>query len=151
MEVRISGAWRTINRREVRIGQDWCSVTRREYYDGSQWRTIATFVPAMTASSSPAVVGGVVPASGTVTTNQVTVTPNGGQSPYTYSWVRTSGTGGTANSPSSANTTFSRFVTSGDATTETFRCTVTDNLGTTATTDVSPTFSSSSINEQEDI
>ena len=74
-------------------------------------------------------------------TDSVTMTASGGTSPYTYAWTQLSGNADPgpykANSPTSATSTFAdanNLVADNDVTTdETWRCTVTDNVGRTAT------------------
>jgi hypothetical protein len=73
-----------------------------------------------------------------ITTASTTVTATGGTAPYTYSWVRTSGsTLITANSASAATTTFTGTPLVNNTTYDAvFRCTVTDNAAATKTVDV---------------
>lgn len=81
------------------------------------------------ATANRAVASGATPTSGAVTTTSVTVTPTGGTGPYTYAWTYDSGdTGFSANSPTSATTTFIGSVASGEDKTAVWRCTVTDSL-----------------------
>ena len=72
-------------------------------------------------------------------------TPAGGFGPYTYAWTLVTNGGGTASvavNPSNATTSFSKpNVAVGQAFTDTWRVTVTDSTGDTATDDVSVTFS----------
>lgn len=68
----------------------------------------------------------------TVSTNSVTVTVEGGTPPYTYSWAKTGGDGGTwsASAPSAKTTTFRRtLVDAGNSYIAYFVCTVTDSKG----------------------
>jgi hypothetical protein len=80
---------------------------------------------------------------GTITSNSTTVTPNGGTSPYTYSWSKVSGDTLTVTSPTAATTTFSTSgLGEGNFVAATYRCTVTDSTtptALTATADVSIT------------
>ena len=66
-----------------------------------------------------------------LTSNSVLATVTGGQAPFTYSWVRTSGDIEMAvDSPSAASTTFtSTGLTAGETDSAVFTCTVTDALG----------------------
>lgn len=72
------------------------------------------------------------------TTASVTVTPTGGTAPYTYSWVRNSGSTSIAvDSATAATTTFTgTSLASGTTYSAVFRCTVTDNVAATKTVDV---------------
>ena len=66
----------------------------------------------------------------TISTGLVTMTPVGGSTPYTYSWVRISGAAAiTANNPSAASTLFTATVAVDDTVTAVFECTVTDGAG----------------------
>lgn len=93
------------------------------------------------ASASPTSVGKTTTSAGG-TTPTTTVTPVNGTAPYTYAWTRVSGDASTsANSATSAATTFSRSSMSvGVSYNSTWRCTVTDNVAATATCDVSVHF-----------
>ena len=76
------------------------------------------------------------------TTGSVTVTVTNGRAPFTYSWAYLSGTSATINSPSAATTTFTRDAAGSSGGTQyvgTYRCTVTDATGRTATNDVTVT------------
>ncbi len=80
-------------------------------------------------------------------TNIVTVTPSGGTAPYTYAWARVGGAADSgpyqANAPTSAATSFSDVnssVCDADVnSTETWRCTVTDDDTNELTVDVEVT------------
>lgn len=73
-----------------------------------------------------------------ITTASTTVTPTGGTTPYTYAWVRNSGSTSIAvDSASAATTTFTgTSLASGTTYSAVFRCTVTDNVAATKTVDV---------------
>lgn len=141
MEARIGGAWREIIYGEVYINGAWRRLKYAEGYISGAWRQIANFIEPLTLDVSP-------PApskfgtSDTITSNTVTATPTGGLAPFTYSWVRTSGsTDIDVNSPAAASTTFTGAGLDADTlTTATFTCTVTDALGSTADDTCSPSF-----------
>jgi hypothetical protein len=81
---------------------------------------------------------------GTATTSIVTATPTGGTAPYTYAWSLLS-TDGTpdpdADNPTSAATSFTQTgMNPDDYIASTWRVTVMDANGVTATADVSATF-----------
>lgn len=137
MDAYIGGAWRSVGSGDVYIDGQWRRLTRSEQYVGGVWKTGDRFLIPLTASATIGVTGLGV---GTVTTEPATATPSGGLAPYTYSWSRISGTYGTPNNPASATTTFYARIPPGTIQTATFRCTVTDSLGSTATADVSATF-----------
>lgn len=74
-----------------------------------------------------------------LTSLSVTVTPINGTAPYTYAWTELAGGTGaiTVTSPTAATTTFSvSGMGDPESRNRTKRCTVTDNLGATATVDV---------------
>lgn len=87
-------------------------------------------------SVSPAIASGTRFGPGSVTTNTVTVTPDGGTGPYTYAWTYVSGDTFTVNSPTSAATSFSTSLTAGQEKSGVYRCTITDSLLATATVTV---------------
>lgn len=75
---------------------------------------------------------------GVCNTVGVTASGSGGTAPYSYSWVWVSGDSAiSANSPSSATTSFAATVSTGDNFRASFRCTVMDAVGATATVNVS--------------
>lgn len=133
MDARINGAWVSPERAEVRIGGSWRTIVRAEVYVGGAWKTAATFLPPVTLALSTQVVSGFA-FGGTVYTNNVTVTPSGGQAPYTYAWARVSGDGAVEN-PAAATTNFSDTPGFGNTTEGYFICTVTDALGNVAVSD----------------
>lgn len=71
--------------------------------------------------------------SGTATTDTVTASPVGGLGPFTYAWERVSGDGSTtATAASSAASAFTRFSSVPTHYNSTWRCKITDSLGTIA-------------------
>jgi hypothetical protein len=140
MEVRCGGAWRTITTGEAFVNGAWRTLRYGEAYIDGAWKQVATFVQPLTLSVSPPSTGA---NAGATTTPSVTATPSGGLGPFTYSWAKLSGDAVSANSPSLATTSFT--LTSGSPPANaTFRCTVTDALGSTATADVGVLFSNAS-------
>lgn len=87
----------------------------------------------LSATASPDYVIGSVarPNSQLVSTRTTTVEPNGGVSPYSYSWD--SAAQWTVAAPNGATTAFSRVVESGTQYTHDFTCTVTDSKGVKVT------------------
>jgi hypothetical protein len=148
MKARVAGAWRDITSAQARIGGTWRTITSAKAYIGGAWRDVASFTAPLTASVSPSTVAGVGVPTGigdteVATTNSATCMPSGGVGPYTYAIARISGDGGTAVSSSSATSTFTRSIQSDEFKTSTFRWTVTDSLGSTATADVVANWSGS--------
>ncbi len=137
---------RTVAAMKVLDGSTLRTIFRAKVMDadGTTLRTVATFSPAMTASTSPSFIDVSAPSS-TMTTPPCTVTPVGGTAPYTYSCVVTFFDGFASpvvNSPTSATTTFTQSsVVSGDVAQTTFTWTVTDAFGLTTTATVNANFS----------
>jgi hypothetical protein len=99
--------------------------------------------PSFYATASRSVCFGTTPTSGSVTTPSVTVTPTGGTGPYTYAWTYDSGdVGFSANTASSASTTFTGSVAAGEDLVAVWRCTVTDSLAATCFVTVGVSISS---------
>lgn len=65
------------------------------------------------------------PSPSSVVSSPITCTPTGGAGGYTYAWVLTLGSGVAINSPSSATTTFSAMLLSGQSETVNAKCIVT--------------------------
>lgn len=141
MRVRNDGAWREVTAGRVRIGGEWKRLTSARAYVGGAWEDVAVFLPPLSLTISPPTASAAIVGPGTATTGSVTATPAGGQTPITYSWTRLSGVGAATNS-TSATTAFSQFLNTGDDVSGTFRCTATDAFGTTATADITATFTS---------
>lgn len=126
------GTWRTMSSARARVENVWRNVTSaRAYIDGA-WRDAATFIQPLTVSVDPTSANADVQGSGVAVSPAVTATPSGGVAPFTYAWTRVSGFSSNATAPSSATSSFSRFVNSGENASEEWRCTVTDALGATA-------------------
>lgn len=105
---------------------------------GGTLRTVGTFSPlTASASPSPAVVYGYSASAVSLTTESVICSPTGGFGPFTYSWAKVSGDTFLVGSPTTSSTQFTYpSVPSGQAFSATYRCTVTDSVGQTATADV---------------
>ncbi len=74
--------------------------------------------------------------SGLCTSDPVAVTATGGVGAKTYAWTEVTATSAVADSPAAATTTFSATLGFNEEIGATFRCTVTDSIGTTATIDI---------------
>lgn len=92
--------------------------------------------PAFTALAAPTNAYKSRSGAGSITTNSVTVTPEGGTGPYAYAWTYVSGDTFTVSSASSATTTFSATLAAGETRHGVYRCTITDSLSATASVDV---------------
>lgn len=140
MDALIGGAWRLVKSAEAYLGGGFKRIVRSEVYTGGAWKAGDTFLVPLTATASPSTVYGYYEPElrpVRIYTGETTVTPAGGLGPFTYSWANISGTG-TVTRPGLATTDFYRSPGTGTAV---FRCTVTDALGATATTDVTADFS----------
>lgn len=97
-----------------------------------------------TAAAVPTDPFGADNGTGTAVTETTTVTPTGGVAPYTYAWTLLSYTSGivpVCSSPTTATTPFYQTgMAPGDFFIGVFRCTVTDFVSATATTDVTANF-----------
>lgn len=116
------------------------SIRTVKVMDGGALRTVATFADLLTVEASPANVSGTQASASAirVNTDVTTAGPSGGLAPFSYSWAKVSEVGA-ANSPSMATTDFGATISPGTQT-GTFRVTVTDAVGHTATDDVTATF-----------
>lgn len=134
-EVKGGGTLRTITTAWAYHGGILRRLRKAQVLEDDTLRTVATFAAPLSVSISPDLVFGYEEAASTVTTSSATAVPSGGSAPFTYAWeiVTSSGfTPSTANSPSSATTTFSK-VMAPTTNEDTWRVTVTDSFGTTAT------------------
>lgn len=109
-------------------------------------RLIYSTTAALSVAVNNNPVSGVTSGTGTAVSNSTTATPTGGTAPYTYAWTLISHnhptTPPTIGSPAAAATTFTQSgIGSGASYAATFRCTVTDANGNTASTDVSAIWS----------
>lgn len=134
MRVNVGGSLKPVVRAKVNIGGSLKTIVRSKVNVGDVLKVADTFLQPLTLSASPSSVNG-YSASSPVVTDSTTATPSGGLGPYTYSWARLSGSG-TATAPTTATTAFYDSLSPGFLSSGTFRCTVTDSLGSTATADV---------------
>ena len=139
MKVNIGGVWKTVKTAKVNVAGVWRTVTKARVNVAGVWKVGDLFLLPLTATVSDDIPIGETFGSNPVYTNTVTVTPAGGAAPYTYSWVRTSGTGA-INFPTSAVTNFFATVPNFTTYNGSFRCTVTDTIGGTAIVNVYATF-----------
>lgn len=141
MRARIGGSFEDIESGVVRVGNVWKTLSSVRVYEGGAWKEGKAFIPALSLAISPPTVSATRSGPGVVTTALVSATPTGGRAPYTYAWTRTSGVG-SATTPTSASTAFTATLGIGDDTFGDFRCTVTDDLGTTAIANITAFFTS---------
>ena len=98
------------------------------------------FLPIEVAASNVSRLRSGVGVSGTVTTvAPPNTTITGGVAPYTQQWTRQSGGTPTISSAAALNPTWSEVVSDLSPSVSTWRCTVTDAVSATASTDISVT------------
>lgn len=85
---------------------------------------------------TPSVVSGWSGDKGTVRTDYVTTIPENMIPPLSYSWSRVSGTGGTAETPTSSSTRFFQYFLSYGNFVSEWKCTVTDAQGSVVDSDL---------------
>lgn len=126
------------------------SYTGSTSFTAGSFVTIASIpypgVP-LAVTITPATVTAVVAGggAGTATSSSVTVTPTGGTAPYTYAWTNTAGTV-IFSAATSATTTFSRVMTSGEIASGAAICTVSDSASSTVYVPINWSMNSNSPN-----
>lgn len=142
MTIKVLDAGTLRTARDLKVMQ--AGVVRRtravKIMHGGTLRTVATFADPLAASVSPSSVSGIQSAPGEypVVTGPSTAAPVGGTAPFTYAWVSVSGYG-SPNNPTANSTNFTADILPGTYG-GTFRVTITDAYGQTASADVSATF-----------
>lgn len=136
-----NGTLRTPTRLRIMQAGLLRTIKTLKVMDGGTLRTVAIFASPLSVSASPSEATGSFNGSGvfppqTLTTDLVTAIPSGGIAPYTYAWAYLSGSTFTVSHPTSAGTFFSHNFVAFGTRSGTYRCTVTDSLGSTATVDV---------------
>jgi len=141
ISIRDAGTLRTITRGKAKAAGVLRDLREIKVMDGGVLRTVATFADPLFASASPTSVSGTQSSAGVIAVNTgfTTATPTGGRAPFTYFWAATSGVAALANTPTSATTNFRAEIGPGTSV-ATFRVTITDAVGQTATADVTATF-----------
>lgn len=138
VQVMTSGGMRTLLRLRVMHFGTLRTVRTLKVMDGGSLKLVGNFYDDVAVSITPfAVYGGAM--SGQVSTDAATCNVSGGLFPYTYQWTLLSSSGPGvpfAISPTNRITSFRGQIGS-DAT---FRCTVTDSLGTQGSATVFATF-----------
>ena len=126
LQLNIVGTWKTTTSGVVTVAgvnrpliEGWEKVagTWRQFWSG----IILSAAPTSLSKNATS-----IPQNVTTSTCTVTVAGGSGSGFYSYAW--TSGTEITANNPSSATTTFSRYVEGSGALQETMICKVTDTV-----------------------
>ena len=146
VKVRVGGVWQNIVTCKVFVSGAWRHALAVKIRSGSTWRRV-TFPSsgddmAVSISPSPFAFGDNHETSGTLT-----ATPTGAVAPYSYAWSIIA-SGGFGSVKMGASSSASAFVQAsglsvGQTATATLRCAVTDDLGNTASADVSGTLTNS--------
>lgn len=149
MRARIDGAWREVTSGRVRIAGTWKNIATVRVYVGGAWKDAESFFAPFTALTvSPETIERFAEVGTTLTTQAATATPTGGTPPYTYAWSRVSGdTSISITSPTSASTTFSRFVAAETTYSAVFQCVATDALGVSQTDTVTVSITGFTLSE----
>ncbi len=121
---------------EVKTGSWRCKVTDNlgtVAYSAGVAITLNFQVSTLTVGLSGGAVSGSGTGNGPFSTGGVTATPSGGSAPYSYDWEFVSGSGAIApTADTAASTAFSASGTAPETKNASWRCKVTDNLGTVA-------------------
>ena len=142
MRVRDEGAWREVTKSRVYAEGAWRDINEVQTYQDDAWRIAAEFVDPLSVTITPSQANGSDFGTGFVVTSLVTAIPEGGRGPFSYEWSFVSGFQGAITSPLTSSTAFSLFLPQGANASAVYRCTVTDNLGSVASADVSAFFES---------
>lgn len=134
----VGGAEKLAAKADIYISGAKKRVVRIDAWNGSAWKLVQSFAPPITLAVTPSV-SGAGSSFGTIsiTSGVATATPTGGTGPYTYAWTKVAGDTLTVTSPNSASTTFRAGIGPSDSRSATYRCTVTDKNGLTASGNVS--------------
>ena len=85
---------------------------------------------------SPSNIANTRTGSGSITSDPATGIASGGSGGYSYAWTFISGNSYTINTPSTATTSFTTFLSAGQIKSGVYRCTVTDSSAATAFADI---------------
>lgn len=148
IKIKDAGTLRTIKKGYVKVGGVLRPIKRVLVNDNGTVRTVAVFADPLTVTASNVSGTGNGSTGATAVTNTTTAAPAGGTAPYTYAWTLLTNGGGTASyatNPSSATTAFVKTgMAQSTSFTDTWRVTVTDANGETATAGVFAVFSNGS-------
>lgn len=137
------GVWRQLVGAKVFRSGAWRSILQVKVFASGAWRTVANFSPpggggggggTLVVNTAPSSAGR-ISSSQVITSVTITATPSGGTAPYTYAWSFFGDPGVChINSPTTASTTVTAApVDPGFTEGCQIRCTATDSLGATGT------------------
>lgn len=135
MSIHYLGAWHDETGRAIHVNGEWHSVASIAVHTGGAWHQPQTYAPPLSASAPSEVDNSVYTPNPTFANVSVsaTITPSGGQSPYTYQWTKQSGDSRiTIGSSTMATTSFNARLKQSQAY-ATYSWTVTDANGNKAT------------------
>ena len=143
-----AGVTRTITRGTVKVAGIERSLKKIEVWDGGALRLVGKFADPMAVSANDV---RTYDLPGSPANLYSTAVATGGFTPYTYAWMLITNGGGsasTASDPAMATTTFEKTtVPGGPAVTDTWRVTVADATGETASADISVSFKQQELGE----
>lgn len=147
LKIQDAGTLRTIKRLWIKQAGVLRRIRTLKVMDGDELRTVGVFSDPLAVAVPPGVTGVEFAPPGTpvlVSTSAGAVVI-GGIGPFSYSWARVSGEVFTIGSPSSASTSFSKTLVGNVQQSGTYRVTVTDSVGDTASADTVVTLICNSI------
>lgn len=143
MLVRAGGANQTITGARAFVSGAWRPIIGAKAYVDGAWRVVGNFTSgagSISLSLSPTTITKTGRNNATVTSTQVVAIPTGGQTPYTYAWVKQSGDDISATAPAASSTQFRATNMEIDETrTAVFRCTATDAFANSDSEDITVT------------
>ena len=135
-----SGTWRQLNSIYVNDSGTWRQIQQAYINDSGTWRLVYSAFSVTKSGDASGSCGRLGPGNCSATTNSVQCIATGAVGSVTYSWAHISGDTASANSPSSAFTTFTRNANTGASLSNysgVMRCTATDTgTGLVGTVDV---------------
>ena len=148
IKVRDAGTLRTIKKGYAKVGGVLRPLKRVYVNNNGTLRLVAVFAEPLTVAANDVSGTGNGSTGATAVTNTTTAVPSGGTAPFTYAWTLLTNGGGAASyatNPSSATTAFVKTgLAQSSSFTDTWRVTVTDANGETATDGVFAVFSNGS-------
>lgn len=135
LKIQDAGTLRTIKRLWIKQAGVLRRIRTLKVMDGDELRTVGVFSDPLAVFLPPGAgdVEFVPPGGSTLVVATATAAVSGGFGPFSYSWSYVSGDVFTIGSPTSATASFSKTLTGNSHQSGTYRVTVTDSVGDTAT------------------